>query len=620
MKRSLRASLLALVLCASMLLSSCSLLEPRIAENGDDPYKTPEICGLWGAREINELLDEHFSSVAGLLEQGNSLGQVASLQYELEETADGFLLHSWLEGAIGQKVRLSDVSLGTSRCEIPEPALPEVIGDPIKLSKIMNLSSRGFEVDLWSLDKELRINQVIPFLVSYYESMVGHTIDHSSVSRSDLTDINALKYLALAPDSLPDLATKCTAYDILIYLEPLMTDINFHAYGLGSQGFTLAQYIRVCELFLNMFEPDVSSATSDYTDMYTTGSDFIPSAVTESSSDLWDIREDWLSLVSKTDLSAVVNGQVLMETEPITRLKLAQAAVAMITPFHEPKKADRYSGFKDTTSKSASYAVGLGLMDCLPRSTDYFEPEYTPSFSELPKLASRFATNSYTLHMSKHRLLLESYISAMDLADICFKLDSYYAGMVKFVGERREAVNDRDYDWYRSQHDTGEYSSVNCMPTISAMAIIWRDEHSPVTPEALRNLFLPKYKSGWWLEQVKDSLTAYEVGFAHKSVKLEDMLADLDAGNILLLQFSEAAPDKSGHCMVIYGYEKVGDSVNFIVHDPDVYNGTRSDGNPAGKGLHINSAYLLWTVERITDSYLNVFSDSSQSVEMPIVG
>ena len=35
----------------------------------------------------------------------------------------------------------------------------------------------------------------------------------------------------------------------------------------------------------------------------------------------------------------------------------------------------------------------------------------------------------------------------------------------------KEKINDRSYDWYYAQNDTGAYSDVNCMPSSTAMVL-----------------------------------------------------------------------------------------------------------------------------------------------------
>jgi len=166
-------------------------------------------------------------------------------------------------------------------------------------------------------------------------------------------------------------------------------------------------------------------------------------------------------------------------------------------------------------------------------------------------------------------------------------------------------VNDRDYEWYYTQHGTGWYSYLNCMPTITMMATKWYYPDTTVTIEEMRGRYLPEYEGGWYTWQVVECLEKNGVPCKFVDVA-EDKLKYLDDGNIILSQMSEAAADASGHCFVIYGYWKRGDSLKYFVHDPDVYDGIDSYGRRPGYAMVMDSRYCKWIIDRIAFDYVAV--------------
>lgn len=167
--------------------------------------------------------------------------------------------------------------------------------------------------------------------------------------------------------------------------------------------------------------------------------------------------------------------------------------------------------------------------------------------------------------------------------------------------ESRRLDNDRPYDWYLRQEETGPYSIDNCMPAATAMILRWVYPENQATVEEMRGL-APMDGEGWYPEQVSDILERERVEFETPYIALEDMLAALDAGHILLALLNEGA---FGHCVIIKGYERQGAGLWFLTHDPasperDVY------GRWVGEDRRMEAGALLRAMKNHWWQYFDI--------------
>lgn len=178
--------------------------------------------------------------------------------------------------------------------------------------------------------------------------------------------------------------------------------------------------------------------------------------------------------------------------------------------------------------------------------------------------------------------------------------------------EVKTVINDRDYDWFFSQKDTGEYSAINCMPSIAAMASHWYDQNSTATVKKMRET--SDYTEGWTAYELRSGLSAYNVPFTVKDATLDNITEALDNGCIVLAQYSDRPYGVSGHCYVIYGYKKFKDSTTFIVNDSDSLS-SRAElfGKKAGNGDEIEARFSIWTISRFVDDVTVIGSDSNNN-------
>ena len=170
----------------------------------------------------------------------------------------------------------------------------------------------------------------------------------------------------------------------------------------------------------------------------------------------------------------------------------------------------------------------------------------------------------------------------------------------------QEVVNDRPYEWYISQDDTGPYSAVNCMPTSVTMALRWQDSTFDIPVEKVRERVDPTGTGGWTLYQAQEALDAYGARYdvltftESAQENLGAMLQALDAGGLLFCMMHEGDTEMDGHCMLVYGYRRTGDDLWFYVQDPGLIGAKDVYGQPEGKARELEAHYAQWITARWT--------------------
>lgn len=183
-------------------------------------------------------------------------------------------------------------------------------------------------------------------------------------------------------------------------------------------------------------------------------------------------------------------------------------------------------------------------------------------------------------------------------------------GLGGFISEFQS--NDRSYDWYINQGNTGPFSSVNCAPSSVVMACRWNDEEFPYSVVDARSMYHPE-GGGWYTSDIDDCLTDFNIH--HQIIELAESWEEtsalireqLDSGNLLMvcidihyLQYcseSEWHIDRyyktiqlgTGHCIVIKGYIIVDGILYFETYDPVGDNYKYSDGQFMGKDRYYRS-------------------------------
>lgn len=168
--------------------------------------------------------------------------------------------------------------------------------------------------------------------------------------------------------------------------------------------------------------------------------------------------------------------------------------------------------------------------------------------------------------------------------------------------------NNRSYNWYIDQGNTGEYSDSNCGPTSTTMALKWLNSNFSKTVEDARAVY-PE-NGGWWY--TNDVLNYLKLNGTKGTVldnPSESLLKyQLQLGNILILcidttyipynnhpeQRVERFYDyEGGHFIVVKGFRVVDGNTYFEVYDPNNWNATYQDGQPKGKDRYFSSQNLM---------------------------
>ncbi|MCI5674669.1 MAG: hypothetical protein PT956_00055 [Firmicutes bacterium] len=160
--------------------------------------------------------------------------------------------------------------------------------------------------------------------------------------------------------------------------------------------------------------------------------------------------------------------------------------------------------------------------------------------------------------------------------------------------------NNRPYEWYMDQKDTGEYSNGNCGPTAVAMVLKWLDPNSTATGLSCRNDVLNNGE--WWStdiieEYFKNHGVKYDPVYYNSSKTITD---EIDKGNIVLVcikigyistndnpassRLGKHYEGDAGHFLLIKGYEMVDDKLYYEVYDPNSWGAKYPDtGEYMGK-------------------------------------
>ncbi len=172
--------------------------------------------------------------------------------------------------------------------------------------------------------------------------------------------------------------------------------------------------------------------------------------------------------------------------------------------------------------------------------------------------------------------------------------------------------NDRPWDWYVDQIDSGPFYDVNCGPAAVEMIGRWLAEDFSGSAQSLREQFRPA--GGWWYgPEIEGALDLHEIAYETYAVSdAEDIMHWLDIGHILLINntmslipYQEDETSRvnrfyrdwvSGHFLVIHGYVETDEGVYFEVNDPYNLRKTYDDGTPKGMNRYYEETVLIASI------------------------
>ena len=193
--------------------------------------------------------------------------------------------------------------------------------------------------------------------------------------------------------------------------------------------------------------------------------------------------------------------------------------------------------------------------------------------------------------------------------------------------EKEYYHNDKDYNWYIDQANTGPASGNNCGPSSVTMAAKWYDKNFNKTAEDARNMY-PNDNGWWYTNNIIDYLNHYSIPNStlrfNDYTQLENIVKD---GNIVILCISTAYLNLNsnskqrvdrfygyagGHFFVVKGVRKVDNETYFEVYDPNNWNAKYSDNSPKGKNRHYRSGDISAAISNWWN-YLIVISKNKLS-------
>lgn len=592
--KKLTRSLLALTLCAAMLITllcGCAresipvigkLFTPAFSVVGLAPYETPYIDGVSWAEEANTAINRGIIPLIGFLREANAEREVAELDYGFESTEEGYLINIFVTNDAGGRIHAGQFFIDKKGNVASPDNYPRFLNDGDYLNGILRLQRYGMTIAEPSPSDAPTQNDLLRFCIEYYETVTQTETDTSVLHWTHDDELfTKAAALGLVPNDYEiftygyeeDISNSALSLDMSIIARRLLNDY----YGQSSTVVSLSDLTETVEIFMHLYDSET----------------FI----------------DWGSVI---DTCANADFSSVETPEEINRLDAAKVFCSMFEAVFgagslEEPSYEEFVDFPSDVSKAASYNM---LMNSFP-SYGLFSEDYVIHGDKLCEIANHFVWNLFWHCTEKH----DNYwseentappISYRDVTAAFGWLDSLFDDIAPPEGEAIIVNNSRNYEWYFSQFNTGDYSAVNCMPSISSMAIKWYYPDSAVTVEELRNLYLEENDDGWYMSQVIAALEEYNVPCEYYRMEEHSLTDLLDAGHIVLSQMSEGDLNYSGHCFVIYGYRKLGDSIQFMIHDPGIYDGVDDFGKEPGRDMLLDSRYVHYIIYRFTDCYVAV--------------
>ncbi|MCY6371032.1 SH3 domain-containing protein [Clostridium ganghwense] len=164
--------------------------------------------------------------------------------------------------------------------------------------------------------------------------------------------------------------------------------------------------------------------------------------------------------------------------------------------------------------------------------------------------------------------------------------------------------NDREYEWYIDQFNTGTHNYENCGPSSVTMAIKWANPSFDKTAQDARNTY--RSEGGWWYTyDITNYLDKYKIeNYVVEDITENSVKNQLKDGNVLILcidsNYITYNPNKEehvgrhyefggGHFIVIKGYKVVDDKTYFEVYDPNSWGEVYENGSKKGKDRYYSS-------------------------------
>lgn len=546
----------------------------------------PQVQGFMGEEEINQKLSDIFTPYAELAYRAvsDSDGELQVL-YELEKSkgASPFTPEYKLSMSIADNenhsIDITEVTIsGVSRVAYVSQSDMPWLGLADVITSTFDLRDMGIDIDLSQLDGDADQQLAVDIFIKVYEAFAGGELDVSDIavgsSRGEVYQ-KALKLgliTAYADADSYELNDTIEWADVQSMMQTMLECIEHDVYGRQSEGVTGGEFAKMIEFFCNACIVDGESGSGySWADMCDV--DFADVVEDAGKSDTVIMRRDAAKIVWKIN-SAAPNYKIRFNDNGLPQME-------------------------DSDSIWVRRVMKYNLMNYYGDSI-LFAPKQNMTVLNALQNARIYVGIKYTDWLFADDYKCNHVYSDYDVITLAGMIVDYFSDRPEAernAAEVKTVINDRDYDWFYSQQNTGEYSAVNCMPSIATMAAHWYDENSSATVQKMRAT--SDVTEGWTAFELRCALDAYSVPYTVVDAALNNITAALDEGKIVLAQYSDRPYSQSGHCYVIYGYKKIGESVTFVVNDSD----SLSDrslifGREKGNGDELEANFAMWSISR----------------------
>ncbi len=598
----IKAMLAACALVLSLTLTSCTAfmkeasLDTTVNPNG---CLMPIVSGFLKNDSINEQLSETFAPVAEQMKQitDDSEGRL-QVEYRLTQSKKGvfsseykvmMILTDGRESMPLRSVIISGIDSVTPSGN-PEESDIEWLNSSDLAEAALILQRLGVDFNRQSLSEYSTERGAVETFVALYEGIAGREADISEVRKGD--------------DGLDDATKKA----LLLNLISCYDEFNYHY----ESTVYISRMVDIIAQSLTAIERDVYGRQSETV----TGEELARLLRTFHSA--MRVHEQENTDYRWSDLGSV-NLEEILETvgtgdNGLTRRDAAEI-VGRITrngPKYAMNYTDRNLEHVDDSYESiwVRRAVTHGFMNYYGDSTLFGPDEGLTVVNAISSarcyMSTRFNDWAYSVNYAWDGNYTNSDV-IIAAAQVARYFDDRDDAEKDF--EVKTVINDRDYNWFYSQKNTGQYSGVNCMPSIATMASHWYDENSTATVRKMRET--GGTTDGWTAYELRYALAAYDIPYVVEDVSLENITKALDRGYIVLAQYSDRPYGVSGHCYVIYGYRQFRNSTTFIVNDSDSLSyRALVFGREMGNGDEIEANFSLWTISRFVTDVTIVGTDS----------
>ncbi len=579
-------------LLMTALLCACTEQDVHVDINDDSGYSLPVVSGLSHSDEINAALASKLSPYAQQAQQTveASEGRL-QVEYDIAKAEDyGFFHPSYT-----MEMRISDGqdALTILRATGSKPADLRV--EPVEDLQWLDsadltecaliLKRTGLEVDLSDPDAFIGEEFATDTFVRLYEAIAEKPLDISDVAvgaSKGETFQKALKLGMLSAYGYYDnyeYMPQVNLYSVLTMADAVMDRAEFEVYGRQSQAVTGEEFASMIRTMHGVCRaPELEDAADD--------------------------KLSWAAL-GEVDLDALAAKGAGGQQMECNRLDAAEilCRIADAGPAYDRSFSDSHLILIDDTDNIwARRAITYNFMEYYGDSV-LFAPYADFTVTNAIRNARSFITSRYDDWSYATNYEWNGFYTKKDLLIAAGRTAAYFDSRsaedkyVKYGFEKKNVLNDRDYNWFFSQRGTGSYASINCMPSITAMAAHWYDQNSTATVESMRAA--SKSKLGWDMETLRQTLRACHIPFETGYADLPTILKALDEGKIILVQYSDRPLNQTGHCYVIYGYHRHGDAITFIINDSESMS-FRGEifGRENGNGDEVDASFALWSIQR----------------------